>query len=416
MFAGNVIGMRTATNNPFEPGSDRIPQVWAGRQEQLADWRDRLRPRRAGRLYERGRTLLGEPGIGKSVLVRRLAADAARTGDLVTDQIRLPRGVDPLPMLAEHVLMLADTAGLPSRREKAIRSLIDRVRQVSVAGTSLRVDRPAAGQPPHVAVTRLLVEVGRAAAADDRVVVVHVDEVQNVTDDDSMSQLLVVLGDALAHEDRVEVPGGATIHAVLPLVVFLTALPEFADRASTRVGATFARRFLSVVLEPISDDDLHAALRPFVVDGWPVHDGQGGWAKVTFAPDAADRVVALCHGDPFLFQLAGQHAWDAGAGPIVSAAEVEAGWSRAAHEARRHVERALERLPEGERLLLEAMAALPPDQRTATAIARAAGYDEARQVGTALQRLDTFRGLISRGKPYTFRARAVGAYLDGGWP
>jgi hypothetical protein len=103
--------MRTATNNPFEPGSDRIPQVWAGRHEQLADWRDRLRPRRAAGQYERGRTLLGEPGIGKSVLVRRIASDAARAGDWVTPQVRVPRGVSPLPLLAEALLDLADVAG-----------------------------------------------------------------------------------------------------------------------------------------------------------------------------------------------------------------------------------------------------------------------------------------------------------------
>ncbi len=66
-------------------------------------------------------------------------------------------------------------------------------------------------------------------------------------------------------------------------------------------------------------------------------------------------------------------------------------------EANRHVERQLERLPDLERRLVEAMAALPDEERTATSIARSIGYDQASQIGPTAQRLDTVRGIISRG-------------------
>jgi hypothetical protein len=405
------LSVRSATNNPFEPGSDRVPQVWAGRHDRLADWRDRVRPRRAGGQYERGRTLLGEPGIGKSVLVRRLAADATQAGDWVTPQIRVPRGVNPLPLLAEHLLDLADLAGLPTRREKKLGALLNRVREVSVAGTGLVVDPPG-GLPPHVALTRLLIEIGKAAAEAGQVALVHLDEVQNITDDDAMSQALVVLGDALAYEHPQTVPGGS-VEVALPLVVYLTALPEFADQASTRIGATFARRFQTVLLDPISDDDLTSALWPLVYEGRPIDAGQ---TVVTMSPEAASEIVRLCHGDPFSFQLAGQHAWDAGREPRIEVADVTAGWRQARGEARRHVERQLERLPELERAMVEAMASLPPDERSLTRIAVEMGYEKAAQVGPTAQRLDTVRGMISRGRCYTFRARAVEAYLGGDWP
>jgi hypothetical protein len=268
--------------------------------------------------------------------------------------------------------------------------------------------------PPHVLLSRLLVEVGRAAARDDRVVVIHLDEAQNVDSDEGLSQLLVSLGDALAHTEREELPGG-TADVTLPLAVYLSGLPEFADQASSRAGATFARRFATTLLEPLSDDDLQTALLPFVRHGWPVATPDGP-ATVTMAPGAAAAIVAACHGDPFLFQLAGQHAWDAGTGERIVASDVTRGWRRARHEARRHVERLLERLPAAERTMLEAMASLPPEERTATRIARIMGYERASQAAPTAQRLDTIRGIIRRGSPYTFRVRTVEAYLTSDWP
>ena len=65
--------MRTPLDSPFSPGSDTVPRVWAGGTSQLGDWRDVLRPRRVAGIHERGRTVLGEAGSGKSSLVRRIA-------------------------------------------------------------------------------------------------------------------------------------------------------------------------------------------------------------------------------------------------------------------------------------------------------------------------------------------------------
>lgn len=408
--------MRSPLNNPFEPGSDRVPAVWAGRTELLADWRDRVRTRRAAGQYERGRTLLGEAGIGKSVLVRRIAAEAAANGDWVTPQIRVPRGGSPLRLLAEGLLQLAEDAGLRTRADARLGALLDRVQTIAVMQVSLGL-QPGEGVPAHVAVRQLLVELGRAAAAAGRVVLVHLDEVQNTTDGDELSQLLIALGDALAHEDPIEVPGG-TIEALLPLAVYLTGLPEFAHLASSRGGATFARRFATSLLTPIEDADLHFSLRTFVRDGWEIADN-GRTARVAMTPDAAARIVELCHGDPFLFQLAGQQAWDAGTDVILDVEDVLRGWSRARPEAIRHVDRLLERLPEKERQMVEVMADLPAEQRTLTNIAREMGYATASQAGPTAMRLDTYRGIIERrgrAEPYRFRSRIVEARLASDWP
>lgn len=412
----NVINVRDALDNPFSPGSDTIPEVWAGRTEQLSDWRDVVRPRRLAGLPERGRTILGEPGLGKSALVRRIAQEASRAGDWVTPQLRIPAGADPLKLVAEAVLKLAADAGLAASREKRIGDAIARVQAVAVSGLSLTL-RGSEGREPYAALTELLVEVGNAAIArGDVMVMIHIDEVQNITDDKALSQLLIALGDALTQEVEVDVPGGAQVSRSLPLAVYLTGLPDFEDMAGARKGATFARRFKSTTLSALGDDDLAEALQEFVLEGWEVADGKGGTARIRMEPAAAARVVDVCRGEPFLFQLAGEQAWYAGKTPTITAEQVRRGWRGAQREATAHVERILERLPARERQLLQVMAELPPAERTLTRIAAAMGFAKVTEAGPAAQRLDTVRGIIDRGKPYTFRHRAVEAYLTGDWP
>lgn len=53
---------------------------------------------------------------------------------------------------------------------------------------------------------------------------------------------------------------------------------------------------------------------------------------------------------------------------------------------------------------------------TLTKIATAMGHDKASDAGPTSQLLDSIRGIISRGKPYRFRHRAVEAYLTTDWP
>lgn len=412
----NFIVMRDALDNPFSPGSDTIPEVWAGRTEQLSDWRDIVRPRRLAGLPERGRTILGEPGLGKSTLVRRIAQEASRAGDWVTPQLRIPAGSDPLKLVAEAMLKLAADAGLPALREKRIGDAISRVQAVAVSGISLTL-RGADGPEPYSALTELLIEVGLAAIAQGHVMaLIHIDEVQNITDEKALSQLLIALGDALTHEVAVTVPGGARVSRSLPIAVYLTGLPDFEDMAGARKGATFARRFKTTTLSAIDEEDLAEALQEFVLEGWEVPDGTGGTAQVLMDPDAAALIVDVCRGEPFLFQLAGEQAWYAATSPTITADDVRRGWRGAQREATAHVERILERLPAREKQLLDAMAELSATERTLTRIAEAMGFAKATDAGPTAQRLDTVRGIIDRGKPYSFRHRAVEAYLTSDWP
>lgn len=340
---------------------------------------------------------------------------AERAGDWVTPQIRLALGSDPLKRIAAEVLKLADRAGLPAARENRISSLLERVQTVAASGVSLGL-RDREGVEPHTALTELLVEIGHAAIRQNQVVLIHVDEVQNITDEKLLSQVLIALGDAITREVEVTVPAVGTITRSLPIAVYLTGLPEFDDRSGSRKGATFARRFATTTLEPINDDDLRSALRPLVVTGWETPSEDGSIVAVRLAPDAAETIVDVCRGEPFLFQLAGQRAWYAGLGDVITRHEVLAGWRQAEQEAISHVERILERLPPREREFISAMAELPPWERSQGQIAAKAGFAKPTDAGTPSQRLDRVRGIIGRGKVYTFRHRAIEAFLTSDWP
>lgn len=407
--------MRSPVTNPFQPGSDIVPDVWAGRVEQLSDWRDVVRPRRHVGLYETGRTILGEPGTGKSSLVRRIARHAIDAGDWVTPQLRMPAGADPLRIVAAALLRLADSAGLRSSARQGLLDLFTRVEQLAVSGFSVTV-RQDQGPEAFTSLFELLVEIGQAAIEQDKVVLVHIDEVQNISDEAALSQLLIALGDALAHQVDVVAPGGVVIERFLPIAVYLTGLPDFEDMAGARKGATFARRFRTVTLTSIDEPDLAQALQPFVIDGWTTPAADGSTELVHMTPDAVRALIALCCGEPFLFQLAGQRAWNASTSPVITDDDVRSGWQGAEGEASAHVERILNRLPSREREFVEAMAALDPSERTLTTIAERMGLPSAANVGPFSQRLDTVRGIIIRGKPYSFRNRAVEAYLSTDWP
>lgn len=285
---------------------------------------------------------------------------------------------------------------------------------VEASGIALTL-RAQDGPEPYRALTEILVEVGRSAVARGNVALIHIDEVQNITSEHALSQLLIALGDAITHQIEVDVPGGAVLRA-LPIAVYLTGLPDFEDMAGAHKGATFARRFQTTTLTGLESDDLDAALRTFVVDGWEVPDGDGGTGRIRMEPAAAAEIVRLCRGEPFLFQLAGERAWYAGSGSRITLDEVARGWRGARPEATAHVERLIQRLPHREREFMAAMAALPPEERTLSRIAGEMGFVKASDAGPTSQRLDTVRGIISRGKPYTFRHRAVEAYLTSDWP
>lgn len=408
--------MRTPVNNPFMPGSDRVPEIWAGRSEDLADASTVVLPRRAAGVYERGRAFLGEFGIGKSVLVNRIAREAAAGGHWVADGVRVAVHADPLALLAESLQTLVEVHALDARIGRRAGGLLDRLEELTLpGGGGIRLRQRPPDPNAYRTLVKLLVELGTLARADERLVVVRIDEVQNVGRPGPLSQLLTVLGDALEAVATEHDAAGMARERALPLVVYLSGLPEFGRQAAAS-GATFSRRFRTVELEPLADADLQTALAPFAGVGWHVLADDGP-ATILMEPGCMELVVDRCLGDPFLFQLCGEAAWNAGTGRIITTEEAARGWQAARREVLRYVQARLDDVTPLQLEVLHAAAALDDDTRTSAAVARALGRDSSAQLASTVRSLDLEHALIRRGGgSISFRSRAVQAFLRGDWP
>ncbi len=416
--------MRTTRNSPFIPGSDQVPEVWAGRVQELADAREAVIPRRLGGVYERGRALLGEFGIGKSVLANRIALEAETAGHWVPERVRVPLGVDPVGLLAGSLRDLATRHSLDAALGERTRQVLERVEEVRLPllGGGVRTRRAGAEPFPHRLLTELLAQIGGLARRrtgpdhpEGRLLLVRVDEVQNVTDAAMLSQLLTALGDALDATSEVTDPAGLVRRPVLPIAIYLSGLPDF-GRAAAEAGATFSRRFRVWELEALTEPEMRAALHPFTSEGWPLLTDDGP-ASVHLAPEAVDELVAVSLGDPFLFQLAGEAAWLAGTGAVITLEEVRRGWSGSRREVARYVRSRLEGLSPLQLSYLEAAVALPPGERTVAAVAAALGRDSSSALASTAHSLDVERRLLRReAGRLRFRSGAVEAFLGGRWP
>ncbi len=407
--------MRPADPSPFVPGSGRVPDVWAGRQAELADAEVALRRRVQG-IYDRGRVVLGEYGIGKSVLVNRVAQDAADAGHWVADPVRIPLGSDPVPLLAEVLHDLVGRRRLDDRIGRSAAGLLERIAEVSlpVVGGGVRLQSGSSDPLAYRDVQRLLTHVGLLAREEGKAVLLRIDEVQNA-DTAGLSRLLTVLGDVLEDTVQESDPTGRSHTRHLPVAVWLSGLPDFRERVA-EAGGTFARRFRTVELDYLDEVELRTALAPFTTDGWEVL-GPDGPVRVFMEDAAVDHIVTICHGDPFLFQLAGEAAWQAGDGEVITGEEAQRGWRLVRREVQGYVEGRLTGVSELQMDYLRSAAALEDEARTGDAVAVAMGRGSAKDVASTAQSLDRTHRLIRREAGMVrFRSAAVRAWLAGGWP
>ena len=408
--------MRSGATSPFVPGSGLVPRVWAGREAELAD-AEAAGVRRLAGVYDRGRAVLGEFGLGKSVLVNRVAQRFAGEGHWVAPSVRIPVGADPVTLLAIALRGVAAEHGLDAAIGRVASGLLERVAAFTlpVVGGGAVLRRPPDDALGYQDVLRLLEQVARLARAERRLLVVRVDEVQNITSSSALSRLLTVLGDGLEASDTERDAAGTDHERLLPLLVFLSGLPDFRDRVG-RAGATFARRFKIHELEHLEEAELRGALIPFVTEGWPVLAADG-MRRVHMDDGAVDLIVRACLGDPFLFQLAGEAAWNAGDGPVILEEDAARGWRLVRREVVRYVESRLGGLSDLQLAYLRTAAQIPEHERTGAAVAAGMGRPGSAALASTAQALDRTHGLLRReAGRVRFRSESVRAFLAGGWP
>jgi len=359
--------------NPFQPGAGAVPQVWVGRNEPLLAADQQRRDRVRGR-YTPGAIVVGPSGIGKSVLVNRVAQEAVVRGDVVVPPVRIARRSDPVAQLAGEV----DRAARDVARGRGL------VRDAVIA----------LGE--HLARENLSRTPGT-----ERALLIRVDELQNATSA-QRSALIAALGDALEARVALDAPGVGGVEAHLPIVLFLTGLPDLLNAASN--VDTFRRRFTTTVLRPFSDAEVEDALLDTPMPG-----------DVVFDRGAASGIAAVVAGDPYLFQLVGRHAWDASDGPVVTTADVAAADTATYAERLRIVEATAADFPDREREVLHALFAVADEYLTAapSAVADHIGLTVP-QIATAAARLERRAAIERTPHGWTVTQRLLHRYLTTG--
>jgi len=380
---------RREIDNPFLPGFGAVPEVWAGRETSLAQYERERNDRLVGR-YTRGTVFIGPSGVGKSVLANRIAANSAQRGDVVLDVVRVAKRSDPIAQLASVVELGRRNLATDNALD-AIERILTRLRIISVKGVQLSVEKEGISNP-HLVVRDGIIAIGKHLAIENsrqepgqgRVLVIRIDELQNA-DEAQRSALLAALGDALEYQIEINTRDGtgSRVASYLPVLVYLTGLPELINR-TTDVD-TFRRRFNTTPLGLLSDGE--------VIDALTYNQFPSG---VTITQGAARYIADIVFGDPYLFQLVGHHAWDASSEPELTVSDVAVADRETYPDRLRIVESTVADIPAGEWEVLDAIYDLADDNLTVAGkqVAEHLGKKPA-QIATAAQRLER-RATIAR--------------------
>jgi hypothetical protein len=389
--------LRPPAASPFTPGYGVLPQVWAGRDREFRDFDETVVPRVRSRIYEQARVITGNRGVGKTVFLRPLADEARDAEDLVAAATaRGGRGVvaDLVAALGTTLHGVSTAAAVTDLFDDALRRRIG----LSVGTGGVRLDlgaRPNRGDLDALSrsLAALMVRTAQAAAERGRLLLITVDEAQNA-DADALAVLCHTLADVQNRHDRTTGPRGEAVRAYLPLAVYLAGLPSLPERIRTS-GSTFFERALTFDFGLLRAPDVAAAIRGML------HN-----ADVGIEPEALDRLVDLVGGYPCFLHLYGKHAWAAGDGEVITAADVELAAGSAALDLARFSGERVRGLGDLAYDWLQTAARLRPDERTVGAVATQLGRTSAQLgstvdslIGRALVRHEPGRGRFSFALP-----------------
>lgn len=341
------------TRNPFAPGAGTRPPELAGRDGVIQAATIALRRIKTGR-SARSQMLLGLRGVGKTVLLNRIAEIAEAEGYLTIlleapEDRRLPEMlVPPLKVVLFKLSGVDRARDIANRALGTLRAFASAF-TVAVGGATISVapaEDAASGQL-EFDLPELLLRVGEAAAAAGTPVLIAIDEAQYLGIED-LSALIV------------------SIHKVgqrgLPLVVFGAGLPQLAALAGE--AKSYAERLFDYpAVGPLDHPAATSAIRdPVRREGAEIEDA------------ALEEIATRTEGYPYFLQEWGSHAWnDAPTSPITAAdvATASDGALRALDEGFFKVR--FDRLTPREREYLRAMAELGPGPHRSGEIAHVLG-------------------------------------------
>ena len=376
---------RTPGDDPFTPGYGVVPQVFAGRQAEFADFEGVVLRRVAQGTYEPARLLTGDRGMGKTALLKQFEAEALEAGHWVA-RVSAVRGDAALPDLVEAVVDALDDMGVATRLDRAAKQALKRTTGITVGPTGVAIADKAPARSAvarwHKDLTAVLTGAGRLAREAGVALLLMLDEAQNI-DKQSMGALFHAFQEAQSTTVTEHHETGARLRHHLPLAVYVAGLPGLTALLRA-AGTTFGERARHITLMPLTDNDVAEAFTAFAAT-----------RGVTVDAAASDAFVEVVGGYPYFLHVIGSEVWVAGTGPVITSAQVEAGWQRARDTIEVFHEDRLKDLTDTQRRYLEAAAALDAGERTSGNIAAALGATT-ESVGSTQQALIDTHGLLRR--------------------
>jgi type II secretory pathway predicted ATPase ExeA len=289
--------------NPFAPGAGSRPPELAGRDPIIENARIALKRIRIGR-HAKSQMLLGLRGVGKTVLLNRLA-EIAEEEKYLTIVIEATEGRRLADILAPELrVLLFRLSGLEKARVIANRAMAALRSFASVfkvaygdieVGVEAEVGDAASGDL-EADLPNLFRLVAQAASAGDTPVAIFIDEVQYLQKED-LSALIGAL-------HKVGQKG-------LPLMVFGAGLPQLAGLAGD--AKSYAERLFEFPpIGPLGEDASTHALRE------PIRD-----AGADITEEALARIYEQTNGYAYFLQEWGHHSWDLAAETPIRLSDVE---------------------------------------------------------------------------------------------
>jgi hypothetical protein len=341
------------TRNPFAPGAGARPPELAGRESIIEAANVAMQRIRRGR-QEKSQMLLGLRGVGKTVLLNRLAQLAEDMGSIVVP-LEAPEGQRLAAFLApalKSVLLrlsrVAQARELAQRGLGALRGFASAFK-VSIGEIELSISPEPIADSGNLEIDlpELMGSVGRAAQAANTSVVILLDEVQYLSEED-LRGLIVAM-------HRIAQRGW-------PVILFGAGLPQVAALAGE--AKSYAERLFDYPeVGPLPPAAARSALLdPIVEEGESISE------------DALNRILSITEGYPYFLQEWGKHSWNTAGRSPITADDVEMASSLATVALDRSFFRVrFDRLTPREQDYLRAMAALGPGPHRSGDIADALG-------------------------------------------
>jgi hypothetical protein len=328
--------------NPYAPGAGTPPPSLVGRDPIIEIAGIGLRRILAGRTSQH-LTITGLRGVGKTVLLGRLAALGEQVGYRVI-RLEAVGGDDTIRTFlrqARRVLDGLDRTGHIARALRSIESV-----SLTILGTGVDIDRLEA-MPDRDALADVVIDLARAAADNEVGVMIAIDEAQ-LLDGHDLRRLL------------------AGIHRCgqdgLPVYCVLAGLPNLVGDVAK--AATYAERMFTVAdLGPLTPDQVvRAVVEP------------AAELRVEWSAAATDAIVDRSDGYPFFVQTWAYHTWNTARDEPISADDVQ----RAVTAADQTLDAAffaarIARIPASEVAYVQALASLGAGPHRSGEVAAAAG-------------------------------------------